>query len=87
MPIAPTTPVQPPTQTQFIITNVNVSQIEGAFVVNVIYAPTDINGNPIIAQQQVVTLGAPAMALLGTTKAKLYAALAAQVPALAGAVT
>ena len=87
MPIAPTTPVQPPTQTQFIITNVNVSQIEGAFVVNVIYAPTDSNGNPIIAQQQVVTLGAPAMAQLGTTKAKLYAALATQVPALAGVVS
>ena len=87
MPIAPATPIQPPAQTQFVITSILVTQIEPTVAITVVYAPTDAQGNPILSQQVGVQLGAPALAQLGTSKAKLYAALATQVPAIAGNVT
>jgi hypothetical protein len=86
MPIVPTAPIQPPAQAQFVIVNVIV-QVEPNVTVGVSYAPADGNGNPILNQAQYVQLNGAAMALLGTNKAKLYAALASQVPALAGVVS
>lgn len=85
-PVAPTTPVQPAAQTSFVVTNIN-AQVEPSIVVTVFYAAADAFGNPILGTQQAVVLGASALAQLGTSKAKFYAALTTQVPALAGVVT
>ena len=85
MPLAPTVPVVQPSLSQLTIFNVAI-QVEPALVVAVIYGPSDAAGNQT-GPTSTVQFGAPALAALGLTKAKFYAALQAHIPALAGTVT
>ena len=85
MPLAPTVPVPQPALSQVAIFSVSI-QVEPALLIAVIYGPSDAAGNQT-CPTSTVQLAAPALAALGLTKAKFYAALQAHIPALAGAVT
>jgi len=85
MPLAPTVPVPQPALSQVTIFNVAI-QVEPALLITVVYGPSDAAGNQT-GPTSFVQLNAPALAALGLTKAKFYAALQANIPALAGVVT
>lgn len=87
--ITPTIPMAQAAIANFIIASVNIT-LEPALSVIVYYGPSDAQGNPT-GPATPVQLSAAALTTLqstaGSFKAKLYAALQTQVPALAGAVT
>ena len=85
MPLAPTVPVPQPALSQVTIFNVTI-QVEPVLLVSVLYGPSDAQGNQT-GPQSTTQFAGPALAALGLTKAKFYAALQAHIPALAGAVT
>ena len=89
MPLAPTVPVAQAALATFAIMSIAI-QLEPAIVISVTYAPSDAQGNQT-GPSATVQLGAPAIATFQATaggpRAKFYAALQTQVPALAGAVT
>lgn len=91
MPLQPTTPVtQPALNGQFVILGFD-GTLEPSASMRITYAAIDAQGNIIPSTIQTIRMNAAGLAAAGWTvagfRASLYAALQAEVPALAGTVT